>query len=110
MATSDCEGDATTEVAVAELFAEFGSPPAFVIAAVSVITVPGAVPAVTFTTSMNVEGEETANVAFVHVMLPVPPTAGIVAPQPQPVGTASDTNVVFAGIVSLYVALAAMGP
>jgi hypothetical protein len=102
MATSDCEGDATTVVAVAELFAEFGSPPAAEMLAISEITVPGVVVATTATTSVNVtEGGDIAKVAFVQVIVPVPPTAGIVAPQPQPVGTERETNVVFAGTASL---------
>lgn len=101
MATSACEGDATTEVAFAVLFAEFGSPPAEEIVAVFVITVPGVVVAITFTTSVNVnEGGEVARVASVQEIVPVPPTGGIVAPQFQPPGTARETNVVFAGIAS----------
>jgi hypothetical protein len=51
---------------------------------------------------------ETSDVAL-HEIAPVPPEAGVV--HDQPAGEASDTNVVFAGVVSLNVTVAAsLGP
>jgi len=43
--------------------------------------------------------------------LPVPPTAGVVVVQPEPVVTAAETKVVFAGTASVTVTLVALsGP
>ena len=50
-----------------------------------------------------------ANDAFVHVIVPVPPTAGTV--QPHPAASVIDWNVVLAGVFSVKVALVALlGP
>lgn len=112
MATSDCDGDATTVVVVTELFAVFGSPFVADTLAVLEITVPGVAAKFTLVTRTKLEGEpaEMPRVASVQTIVPVPPTAGIVAPQVHPLGTESETNVEFAGIVSVYVATAVAGP
>jgi hypothetical protein len=50
-----------------------------------------------------------AKLGFVQLMVPVPPAAGVV--QDHPVGIVIDPNVVFAGVVSVRVAVAALlGP
>jgi hypothetical protein len=76
--------------------------------AVSVITVPAAVPAVTCTTRTTVPLDPAGAVAAVQLIAPVPPTAGVVHVVPG--GAEMDTKVVFAGVVSVsvgFVALAA---
>jgi hypothetical protein len=90
---------ATTSVAVAEFapkawFVEFT-------VTVSGITVPLAVPAVTFTTSVTVPLVPDGADAPVQLIRPVPPTAGVV--HVVPVGAVSDTNVVSTGVFSLNV-------
>ena len=73
-----------------------------------VIVVPAAVPEFTFTTSENCplvpEGtaapEQTPPLPGQQLIAPVPPTAGTVG-QVAPAGIASETNVVFAGTVSV---------
>jgi hypothetical protein len=50
-----------------------------------------------------------AMLAFVHVMVPVPPTGGVT--HDQPAGAASETNVVLAGTLSVSETLVALlGP
>ena len=99
----------TTVVAVALLLAEFGSAAEEPTAAVSVMTVPFAVPAFTFTTKLKVAELSPAMFTLLQTTLPVPPTGGV--RQLHPAGTAMDTNVVFAGTVATMVALsAALGP
>ena len=58
----------------------------------------GAVP-LTCTTIVNVAVAAEANAAFVAVIVPVPPTAGVVSDQPA--DAVADTNVVFAGMTSV---------
>src|SRR2546423_12577638 len=70
------------------------------------MTVPGAVPILTFTTSGKFAVAPTATAAFaVHVTVPVAPTAGV--EHVQPTGCTNETNVVFAGRGSENVAPAA---
>ena len=93
---------------VAELFARFGSFVTDVTDAVSTICVPLTVPALTFTTTVNVavpvapEGTS----GLVQLIVPVPFTAGVV--QLHPVASAPeiamDWKVVFTGIDSFTVA------
>jgi long-subunit acyl-CoA synthetase (AMP-forming) len=65
--------------------------------------------AVVATVSVNVALAAFASVAMVQVIVPVPPTAGVV--QLQPPGDESDVNVVFAGSVSVSETLCAtFGP
>ena len=94
----------TTSVAVALLFPALGSVVAELIVAVSVITVPAAVPALTFTTTGKL-AEPGAKLGFVQV---------IVAPNThaQPAGTGlRETKVVLAGTVCVKLALVAvLGP
>src|SRR5215213_4144034 len=98
----------TVVVAVPLLLAPFGSVVVVAAVAVFVMTVPSATAAPTLTTSVNT-ALPGARVAFVHEMLPVPPTAGAVHDQPP--GDASETNVVIAGTVSLRLTvLALLGP
>ena len=99
---------ATTSVAVALLFARFGSVIAEVTVAVSLICVPAVVPAVTFNTTVNVE-EPGAKLASVQLIVPAAPTAGVVHDQPP--GIVIDWKVVFAGVVSVILAVVAvLGP
>jgi len=111
MATSACEGEATVDFDEAALFALFGS----VVEdeatlAEFVMTVPGAVPAVTFSTKVKVvvPAAPTATDGFVQVCVP-PEGAGHVH---KPDGAlAMETTVVFAGSVSVSVTLVAIaGP
>ena len=97
---------------VAVLFARYGSLGVGPIFAVLVITVPGGFVALACTTIGNVAVPPGANVAFVHVIVPVVPTAGVV--QLQPDGVARETNVVLplipVGTASVNDALTVAGP
>src|SRR5271166_5124050 len=103
-ARSACEDDdATTSVAVAEL-----APKAWFVAltvAVSVIMVPLAVPAFTWTTSVTVPLDPAGADTALQFMAPIPPTAGVV--QVVPGGAEIEKNVVLTGVFSLNVALLA---
>src|SRR5438552_1169217 len=66
--------------------------------AVSVIFVPAAVLERTWTTTVNVAEAPAAMVAVVPLMVPVPPTAGLVNVKVTPLFWASDTKVVLAGM------------
>ena len=95
--------------AEAVLLLEFGSLTDELTVAVSVITVPLAVPAFTFTTIEKVAAVLPTMLRLVHTTLPVPPTPGVV--QVQPAGADIERKVVFAGTASTNVALsAALGP
>lgn len=99
----------TVVVAVAALFAEFGSVAEEATDTEFVMTVPFAVPLLTFTIIVNVPDDDPAILVAVHVTLPVPPAPGV--RQLHPAGALSDTNVVFAGTAVTNVALsAALGP
>jgi hypothetical protein len=106
---SACVARATTSVAVALLFAAFGSVVDEPIVAVSFTAVPAAVLPATATTTgkLAVPG---AKLGFVQLMVPAAPTAGV--EHVHPLGTvASEKNVVFGGVLSVNVALAAaLGP
>jgi hypothetical protein len=70
-----------------------------------VITVPGAVPAITVKTKVNVE------LAFAAIDGLVQETVVAFTTQVHPAGTVSDENVVFAGMVSTAVTVVAVvGP
>jgi hypothetical protein len=66
------------------------------------------------TTSGKLAVAFAANVVVLwHMIVPVPPTAGMVAPQVHPVGTVKETKVVLVGMVSVktaFVAVGAAGP
>jgi hypothetical protein len=96
-ARSACAAVATTSVAVAE-FAPNAWFAAFTVT-VSLITVPLAVPAFTVYTTVNVPLEPAATLAFVQIV-------GNPA-QFHPAGGVIDTNVVFAGVLSVKVAVVA---
>src|SRR5580704_4177124 len=105
-ARSACPLAATTSVAVAVLFVGFGSVVFEVTVAVSVITVPGATSAPTFTTTVKVVDAPTAKVPMLHEIE--------VGEQVHPVvpdATPTDTNVVFVGTTSdRFTVDAALGP
>jgi hypothetical protein len=103
---SACPAPATPMFTVAELLPRLVSCVAVATVAVSEIMVPAAVPAFTFTTTGNVPMEPGATLGFVQLMV------GVKVVHDHPGGTgASETNVVFAGIVSVKVALAQLlGP
>src|SRR5438309_728729 len=104
----DCVAVATTSLAVALLLPRFGSVTADVTLAVSLICVPAAVPAFTFSTTVKVE-DPGAKLAFVQLMAPVPFTAGVV--QDQPAGVVIDWKEVLAGVFSVMLAaVAVLGP
>src|SRR5258708_7875194 len=99
----------TTVLTVAVLLEEFGSAAEELADTESATIVPFAVPAFTFTTSVNVTAIEPAMFEFVQTTFPVLPTAG--PRQLHPAGAAIDTNVVFVGTGATTVALsAALGP
>ncbi len=99
---------ATTSAAVAELFPELESLVVDVTVAVSLIAVPAAVPAVTCRTSVKLD-DPGAKVELLHVIVPVPPTTGVV--HDHPAGVEIDRNVVFGGVFSVIAADAALlGP
>src|SRR5216684_2975152 len=99
----------TTVDAVALLLVEFGSLTDELTVAVSVITVPFAVPAFTFTIIEKLATVLPNMFNVVQRTLPVPPAAGV--KQVQPAGADMETKTVFAGTASTSVALsAALGP
>jgi hypothetical protein len=105
---SACVAVATTSAAVAVLLELFGSETEDVTLAVSVIAVPATVPAFTFRTTVKVP-EPDAKLAFVQLIVPVPLTAGVVHDHPD--AAEIDWNVVFAGVVSVKLAVVAvLGP
>lgn len=104
-ARSACPAVATTTFTVALLLVGFGSLVVALTFAVSEITVPDGVPAVTWSTGLKVAVAPKASDAMVQVMVPVPPTAGVT--QDQPAGVGKDTKVVFAGNVSVKLTVAA---
>jgi hypothetical protein len=110
MATSDCVGEATTVVEAAVLLAVLGSVGVAETVAVLEMTVPGAVPVLTLTTSGKLAPAPEATEGFVQLTVPAAPTAGVV--QVQPAGTgAKDTKVVFVGMTSVNEApVATAGP
>ena len=94
---------ATRTIAVAELFARFGSFVPDVTESVSMIWVPLGTPDTTFTTTVNVVlplGPASTS-GFEHIMPPVVVHVQPAAPLPE---AAIDWNVVFAGIASLKTA------
>jgi len=95
----------TVVMAVAELFARFGSEVPETILATSTICVPLGVVAPTVTATVKVPFVPAAKTGFVQLMFPVAPTAGVV--QVQPAAATMELKVVFAGIVSLKTAFTA---
>src|SRR5580704_7014770 len=99
----------TVTMAVAELFARFGSFVPEVTLATSTIWVPLVVAAPTLTVIVNVELARLATNAFVQVIFPVAPTAGV--KHVQPAGVTMAWKVVLAGTASVKIAFtAAIGP
>src|SRR5580692_10173715 len=99
----------TTVVAVAVLFAEFGSITDELTFVVPVMTVPFATPVFTFTTTEKLAEVNPTMSALVQMTLPPLPTIGRM--QLHPDGGVIETNVVFAGTGTMTVALsAALGP
>lgn len=84
-ARSACVPVLTVLMAVAVLFARFGSLVPDVTLSTSVICVPLAVPFPTCATTVKVTFPPLARSGSVQVMLPVPPTAGVVQVQPATV-------------------------
>src|SRR5438094_509328 len=73
--------------------------------------VPVGVLALTWTTTTKVDEAPAASVAEVPVIVPVPPTAGLVTVKVGPLLCVSDTKVVFVGMLSVSTAFgAAAGP
>ena len=104
---SPCAVVPTIVLTVALLLVEFGSAIAELTLAVSVMTVPFAVPAFTFTTIVKTEGVAASRLAIEHVNVPVRP--GLL--HTQPAGAVIDSRVVLAGMVSTNVTLVALlGP
>ena len=106
---SACVARATTSAAVAVLLARLGSVVDELAVAVSLMAVPAAVPAVTFTTTgkLAVPG---AKLGFVQVIVPALPAIGRVQDHPLGIGV-SWTKVVFGGVFSVKLALVAvLGP
>src|SRR5687768_11694202 len=98
----------TVVVSVSPLFAGVGSVVAEVTLAVLVRIVPPATDAPTLTVSVKA-AFPMAMLALVHVIVPVPPTAGVT--HDQPAGDASETNVVLVGTLSVSETLvASLGP
>src|SRR5712692_2405331 len=91
----------TVVVAVLLLLPEVGSVVAVAAVAVLLMIVPSAVLELTLTTMVNTALSPAVTVAFEKTTLPVPPTAGELVLQPEPVVTTADTNVVFAGTASV---------
>src|SRR5580693_6765425 len=104
---SACPAVATTTVAIASLLARFGSVVVEETSAVTAMDVPEAVPAVTFSTTVNVVEAPDASVGFEQVSVP------LTTEQVQPAAGegVAETYVIAAGIVSLKATvLAAAAP
>src|SRR5580692_6809161 len=84
---------------LAVLFARFGSLVPDETDAVSRICVPLTVPGTTVTSNVKVPTAALATSGFGQLILPVPPTAGVV--QDQPGATARELNVVLPGTASM---------
>src|SRR5438132_1155091 len=79
--------------------------------AVLVIVVPLGVFEFTLTTRLKLALSPAANVAMVHVTVPVSPGAGLAQAKAGPAVCVIDTNVVFAGVASLSETFwASLGP
>ena len=104
MAKSDWPAVATVTLAVAVLLLVFGSSMSEATLTTSLITVPAAVPAITFTTTVIVAFAPDASVAAAQVMVVVPE-------QVHPAGPLAETKDVLAGRPSVKVTLGeAAGP
>src|SRR5580704_1806656 len=97
MLRSACPAAATRTVAIASLLARFGSVVVEETSAVTAMDVPEAVPAVTFSTTVNVVEAAEASVGFEQVSVPLT----TVEVQPAAGEGVAETNVVLTGIVSL---------
>ena len=107
-ASGRVSGGDTVVVVVALLLPGAGSAEVAVTVAVLEITVVGEVAGATATTRVKTELPSAAD-ALLHNTVPAAPTAGVV--QDQPVATDRETKLVWAGKVSLQLALAAaLGP
>ncbi len=101
---SACVAPATAIEDVAELSVVLVSREVVPAVAVSVMIVPAAVPAFTLNTTVNTADDPAATLGFVQELAGNPV-------QVQPAGGVTDTNVVFAGIASVNVAvLQLLGP
>src|ERR1044072_168624 len=99
---------AMTAVVVVEVaFSGVGSLVSAVAVAVLVIVVPPATVPGTLTTMVKTAVSPEGTEALVNTTLPVPPTEGAAVPQPLPVVTVAETNVVFAGTASVSETLTA---
>ena len=91
------------------LLAKLGSVVEELAVAVSLIAVPAAVPAFTFTITGKL-ADPTAKLGLVQVMLPAAPAVGKVQDHPVGIGV-NDRNVVLGGVVSVKLApVAVLGP
>src|SRR5258706_16101833 len=91
---------------LALLLPELGSAVTEPTVAVSVMRVPTGVLLFTLTVTTKVALTPLFKVAMVHVMAPVPPTAGVT--HAQPTGTGKDTKVVLAGVAPENVTVIAL--
>src|SRR5689334_8875299 len=108
MATSAVPAATTVDVTLAVLFGVYGSGVLLPTLGVAVMVVPGVAPALTCTTMFGQASVvPEASDAAEQVIVPVPLTAGMM--QVHPAGGAPiDWNVVFGGMVKLYVGLFAV--
>jgi hypothetical protein len=75
------------------------------------MALPQAVLALTLTTTSKVAVSPMTELAFEKMTFPVPPTAGVVTLQPDPLVTDAETKVVLAGTASVTMTLLAVpGP
>src|SRR5689334_10058056 len=98
----------TVVVAVFELLPGTLSTTELEAVAVLLMMVPPVVPALTLTTTVKLAVEPPAADGLVNISVPVPP-AGTASARLHPAGSVAETNVVWAGIGSATLALAA-GP
>src|SRR5882724_3750238 len=99
----------TAMLTVAELFPGTVSRVVVVTVAMSEMIVPLGVPGVTLTTTWKLAVVAGGSAAIVHVMFPVPPTAG--RTHAHPAGVTAEKNVVFAGTGWVKLTVAALpGP
>src|SRR5947209_3594350 len=96
---------ATTTVAVALFVVRFGTMLTAVAVAVSAMLVPEGVPAFTCKISVELAVAPKARLGSLQVIVPVPPTGGVVG-QVHPAGGVMDWKLVFGGVT--WVKLAAL--
>jgi|SRR5437588_7172631 len=107
-ATSAVPAATTVEVTLAVLFGVYGSFVLLETVGVAVMVVPGVAPAFTLSVSGRLTVAPAASEDALQLMLPVPPTLGVM--HVHPAGGVMLWKVVFGGVVKLYAGVFAGEP